>query len=286
MKNKIKKLWFIIPMIVLLVPLFLVGCMGDNPEQITAQDPPVKTSVFTQSMAEVQQTYATKGEVEGFATKGQVSDLSNRISNLEGQSSTNTYDKSELYTKSQVDARVREIIEQMIADGDLAESGSSGSSSSSSSSDHTDAEVIDDDGDLELCLDWVDPSSDPVYFQGSGDECEWGLIVVNNEDSSNRFKLSMRLSPEVNTTISEIEVECYPSLGNWTVSRSSFTGTTDVDTNHWTFTDPSPNDTDIYFEMDDWASIGDEDEDDYQISVFMKGSPSVYWNYRWYIEEK
>lgn len=206
--------------VVALCLVFSFGCV--KPPASTPATPSVdatqdsRLATLETQMANVA---ANKAEDSSLAT------LTGRVTTLEGQSAADTYTKSQLYTKAEVDQLLRDKINEHI---ELSHSGGNGSTGNGDY-----GELIDTDGDLELWLEQVSGDVSDEFRTRQGDnEGRFDLIVVNLDDSSHDFRIYFDFEPDVTVVLSDnstvfntTKTEARASGGlDFTVSRSPNSG--------------------------------------------------------------
>ena len=271
-----KILLVIVLVITLAIPT--LGCTGgqmiggqDNPEpQVTPFDA-LKSDVQALKDWRVN----TDAEMAKRATNDQLNALTNRVTTLEGQSAANTY------TKAEVDDKISELqgliddLEEQLEDADNNDNGSSGDY----------GELIDSDGDLELWLERVDPSSDQFYTEdGENNKCIWfELVVVNtNKDKTHTFDLDINLEPQHDVDLTDPDTES----GNTKAVSPNLDF--DVSARDWT----TENDADLEFNLDGTEWIDKDSSEGFRIDVSIEQDSSerhpheTWWYYDIRIRER
>lgn len=245
--------------ILLLSILSFSGCLADQAEG--------KQNINDTDKAQNEQISALQEGLKKVPSVSQYNDLSNRVTAVEQDKSTKGY------TEEEVDDLIDELkddIEALKDDIDDLESqidDLDGNTTSTSS-----LELIDTDRSLKLYLERVSPSSDPVHLGDGGDDVSFDLVIKNTDNDHHDFQLSLWLEPEDNTGVSEntTEVDCYPTLGNWTVTRNGFA---DSDRDK------------VYFAMDNDEFISDGETEDFTVIITIDATVDTFWSWRWTIEE-
>ena len=292
--NKKVLAWLCMPLCIL--ALVFAGCVPSNPpapgasETDKAQDAKIATM---QNLIE--------GLEASKANDSTVSQLSQRVTTLEGQPSADTYKKSELYTRAQVDEEIQRAIDDLKSDQDWI----TGDSSSNGSSDPS-GQLVDSDGDLELWVERVSPASDQFRTdEGQNNDCIWfDFIVVNNSNSSCYFDLELSITPDedcrlfaTTTGVSSPDLDwevdgtfvdapdnagdCATAGGDWDGTVCNHAGGIELDDGD-----------ELDFQLDDREWIGANSSQGYyaEISIYQDepfgSGDDVWWTYDWRIRER
>jgi len=270
-----KRMRFIIPILIVasLLVMTFTGCLPSAP----------KTPVTTKSSEDDKQN-TRLDNLETLIKQKVGTDTSDallkRIKDLEaGTAGTNSYSKSETYTKAEVNDAITDAVQALKDDQDWIEA----SSSSSSSSSVTESQLVDTDGDLKLYIKDVDPGSEPAYLHSGKDSIEFDFIVKNTSDDNHRYRLNFRLTPVDSVKVTAPDnadirnstttaLVIYPNvLGNFTATRSDW--------------DTTANTSPIYFNQATNRFIDDDDEEDVRVIITVDSDAGTEWNYRITIEE-
>ena len=110
----------------------------------------------------------------------------------------NTYDKSLLYTKAEVDLAIATAITNLKAAPDQSWIKSSTHTTDAGTVEGEYGELVDTDGDLELWLDKVSGDVSDVLITRNGvSDGRFDLVVVNKDASSSHdFRISLSLTPD------------------------------------------------------------------------------------------
>lgn len=134
------------------------------------------------------------------ATNDTVNAIKTQIAVLEGRSGANSYDKTVLYTKTEVDAQIAAAITALKASTDQTwiKGGTGTHTTPAGTVAGEYGELVDTDGDLELWLEKVSGDVSDVFVTRNG-VCDgrFDLVVVNKDtSSSHNFRISLSLSPD------------------------------------------------------------------------------------------
>lgn len=133
--------------------------------------------------------------------------------------------------------------------------------------------LLSNDQDIELWLEWVDPNKNlSEYETRFANEVEFQFAIKNKSlDSTRKYTIEMRLTPEEDTVINLIPVYMSTSMGTWVLARPINSGQNPVTLN-------SPTGTAA-------GRISRNTVDKYNFRLQIAQTPSVYWKVRFYIEQ-
>jgi hypothetical protein len=144
----------------------------------------------------IQSVDSAKAATSDFNTlKGRVDTIDVKV-NASGAG--NSYDKTVLYTKSEVDAAIATAITNLKADTNQSWIKGGGGSGGGGTVEGEYGELVDSDGDLELWLEKVSGDVSDVLVTRNG-VCDgrFDLVVVNKDtSSSHNFRISLSISPD------------------------------------------------------------------------------------------
>lgn len=135
------------------------------------------------------------------------------------------------------------------------------------------AVLLSSDRDIELWLEWVDPNKNlSAYETRFANEVEFQFSIKNKSlDTTRKFTIEMRLTPEEDTVIVLPPTYISTTMGTWIVERSVNSGQNPVTLN-------SPSGTTA-------GRISRNTVDKYNFRLQIAQTPSVYWKVRFYIEQ-
>lgn len=260
---------YLFPIIILVITMLaavtLPGCLGAPKAPAKPATPDLSTRV-----GDIEANKASKSEVYLKTESYNREEIDAKIA-AGPSASVDAYPKTETYTRTEIDNLIASAVADLEKQIDDIDTGSS-SSGSSSSGDY--GELIDHDGDLELWLDSMEPASDPFKMSTGGDDVLFDIVIVNKDDRSHKFDLSIRLSPEddveVNPTTFDVDVR--PDDFEMTGERTDWNTT--------------QNDGSITISNDDYAWIGGDEADHYSINIYFSNAPMTYWDFKLFIEDR
>jgi len=196
-----RRILFTLCAILVVVLMLSTGCLPKDKEKATSTPaaPIVSAKDVNQDtkIANLQKSVDTLGTSK--ANDSTVQALRGRIDTLEGQSSANSYTKSQLYTRAEVEA----MIQSMKDDQAWITRSSSSSGVAGVTGDY--GILVDTDGDLELWLEQVSGDvSDELRTRMGKNEGRFDFVVVNlDADSSHDFKVYFDFEPDEAVELSD-----------------------------------------------------------------------------------
>lgn len=282
MKSKIAIICIAV-LTLLLIPA--LGCLGGTPDSAEGSIPDRVNTLeenFTGLKTTVQKNADSINNLQ-----------SNKLdASAYTESTIDSYTKSQTYDRQAVDEKLSELQTKITALQnrviELEENSGSSSSSSSSSSSYN--KLVDEDNNLKLYLERVDPSSDIVRFYGNRDVA-FDFVVENTGTTSEYFFVEIRFSPEDDVAVSGVLagqlaeagaelsiIDTYPTSlvgdgSDWELRRSGAA---------WTTITNNP----VYISNTDKIWIGKHSEIGFTVIVHLEeGTDTTEWSYRATIEQ-
>ena len=230
----------------------------------------VPKSELTAFQSTIQNTVNTfSGRLSAVESRSVPPDLSVRMADVEAKVRTVTTVDTSGLVKTDLSNVTAAVLEAKLTELGYKKAGTITTTPSGTTGEY--GELVDTDGDLELWLERVNPSSDPMRF--GGNEATFELVVVNKSDSSEYYNLMLRFTPEatVQITLGTSTVNCYPSgLSLWTITRASDTVST---------TNP------VYVGNSSKVWAGKNDTTNLMLAVKLTEGAYQYWDYKMTIEQ-
>jgi hypothetical protein len=215
MRNKV--ILLAISALLLILPAF--GCITDDSKAPAASAAFVSATQHAADIAGLQGSLAKKADQTSV-------DMLVKMMPAGGATATDTYPKTQLYTKTEVDAAITAAVNAAVtkAVDDLKVekpwlTGTPSGSGGSSTTIRANSTMVSSDGELELWLEYIDPNRTDMRFSS---DVEFALAIKNKDVTTRKYSLEIRLTPDVTVTVAAAPttMTARPDMGAWILERT------------------------------------------------------------------